>query len=543
MNYKELAEISQAQIKVLMKTIKTLQVNSDTQLKTIDSLQSNLDTQLKTIDNLQSNSDAQLKTIETLTSNVDSLTNEITQLKDLLLKKDTDAEKLTNKLNGVVKIAFPKKIERRKYVDTSLKSTTPAPTPKERGNNGAKRKVYNNSIEIVDEVEPDHPEFTANKENAKYLFSRDVIRYEYKPSQLIKHIFRCKKYLLNDIMYEAKAPITPLLGSNYDSSVMAFLMQYRFVYGMPIERIVRLCEEQGMDINKQTAHGLVQKGAEILDTLSPVLRDAILKESYINFDESFYTILDKQKKRGSFKGCIWVALASRIGLINYFVDNEASKKKETFITYVPSNYSGAIQTDGNSTYKALDGWGYRKAIRLGCIQHCKRNFIDIGDQRDANEIIDIYNEFYIIRRDKPKDRWIKESQKVFTKLKERLQELEKRLNELPNSLFTKAIAYAINELPSIENIINSTEYKLDNNDIERPMRYISISRRNSMFCGSVAGAKRMALIYSLAVSCRFNNVNSFEYFKDILNKLAAMPIKPSKEQLREILPDKWAANE
>ncbi len=501
MNYKELAEVSQAQIKVL------------------------------------------LKTIETLTSNVDTLTNEVAQLKELLLKKDIDAEKLTNKLNGVVKIAFPKKVERRKYVDTSLKSTTIAPTPKERGNNGAKRKVYNNLIEIVDEVEPDHPEFLANRENAKYIFSRDVIRYEYKPSQLIKHIFRCKKYQLNNSLYEAKAPITPLLGSNYDSSVMAFLMQYRFIYGMPIERIVRLCEESGMDIPKQTAHNLILRGADVLDSLSPVLRDAILEESYINFDESFHTIIDKRKKGGSFKGCIWVALANKIRLINYFIDKEASKKKETFISYVPSDYSGAIQTDGNSTYKALEGWGYRRATRLGCIQHCKRNFIDIGEQKEASEIIDIYNEFYIIRRDRPKGKWIKESQKVFKKLKDRLRKLEKNISELSNSLLAKAVAYAINELPSIENIINSTEYKLDNNDIERPMRYISISRRNSMFCGSVAGAKRMALIYSLAVSCRLNDINSFEYFKDVLNRLAVMPIKPSKEQLRELLPDRWVLEE
>ena len=46
------------------------------------------------------------------------------------------------------------------------------------------------------------------------------------------------------------------------------------------------------------------------------------------------------------------------------------------------------------------------------------------------------------------------------------------------------------------------EYEMDNNAIERINRYISLSRRNSLFCGSHQGAKRAALIYSLACSCR-----------------------------------------
>ncbi len=54
--------------------------------------------------------------------------------------------------------------------------------------------------------------------------------------------------------------------------------------------------------------------------------------------------------------------------------------------------------------------------------------------------------------------------------------------------------------------------KLLDNLGERLMRYISLSRRNSLFCGSHAGAERTALIYSLACSCRLQGINTFEYF-------------------------------
>ena len=107
MNYKELAEISQEQIRVLMATIASL------------------------------------------SGNIQSLTEEVTQLRKLLLEKDKNAETLVNKLNGLAEISMPKKTERRK-VSTS-DNIEVAPTPKERGNNGAKHIVYD-AEEVIEEI-------------------------------------------------------------------------------------------------------------------------------------------------------------------------------------------------------------------------------------------------------------------------------------------------------------------------------------------------------------------------------------------------------
>ena len=80
----------------------------------------------------------------------------------------------------------------------------------------------------------------------------------------------------------------------------------------------------------------------------------------------------------------------------------------------------------------------------------------------------------------------------------------------------------------------------NNNAIERFMRYISLSRKNSLFCGSHAGAERTALIYSLACSCRLNGVNTFEYFADILNRLAYISPNAPDEVYQELLPNNWS---
>lgn len=470
-------------------------------------------------------------TLASLTETIERQAEELASLKVLLLEKDNAAKKLERLVN----VNLPKKTEKRKYIAPVTKEKTPAPTPKERGNNGAKRKNYENLEEIIEDVLPSNASF--DEKASIFLFSRDVIRYEYIPPRLIKHIYRCKSYRMGDVFFEGKAPIAPFLNSKFDSSFLAYLLQQRYVYSMPVERIIKYLNEMGIDIPKATVHGLIEKTASLLERLDPTLKSAILSDSYMHFDETYHTILGGEK--GSRKGYFWSALSHQNNLIQFIYEN-GSRSKKVFTNYLPGNYVGAVQTDGYSSYKVLDEWDYQKAKRLGCVQHCKRKFIEIQEQKYASEIIDLYNKFYLIRKQKPKEQWIELSIKNYKCLEQKLRQIENDPTTLPNHILCKATAYCLNEMESIYNIITSTEYDLDNNAIERPMRYISMSRRNSLFCGSDAGAKRSAVLYSLAISCRLNNINTFAYFKDIIRRLAENQVM-RQEDMRNLLPDKWAS--
>ncbi|WP_235392815.1 hypothetical protein [Leyella stercorea] len=67
----------------------------------------------------------------------------------------------------------------------------------------------------------------------------------------------------------------------------------------------------------------------------------------------------------------------------------------------------------------------------------------------------------------------------------------------------------------------------------------SNSRRNSLFFGSHAGAKRATMFYSLACSCRLQGINFFDYISDVINKAAALSPRTPPSKYRELLPDKW----
>ncbi|MFR9540051.1 MAG: transposase domain-containing protein [Rikenellaceae bacterium] len=43
------------------------------------------------------------------------------------------------------------------------------------------------------------------------------------------------------------------------------------------------------------------------------------------------------------------------------------------------------------------------------------------------------------------------------------------------------------------------------------------------------------------MSCRLNNINTFAYFCDVINRIALLPPRTPGSVLRELLPDKWQA--
>ena len=77
------------------------------------------------------------------------------------------------------------------------------------------------------------------------------------------------------------------------------------------------------------------------------------------------------------------------------------------------------------------------------------------------------------------------------------------------------------------------------NYIERIQRYISLSRRNSMFFGSHEGARRGAILYSIAISCKLNGINLFEYISDVIEKTIEWQPNTPLEKYRDLLPDRW----
>ena len=491
----------------------------------------------------------QRQQLSLLSAQIKTLNNSVVSLEQVLVEKNIDLENQKIKNSTLGKLISGKKSEK---VSVCPKEETPVarkkPDLKERGNNGAKRKEHFD-LEIQEhDIYPDQEDFRL--EASKRIRTTDCIRYEFIPPRFIKHIYHQHYYACNDSVYAGKLPAAPFLNSNYDASFIAGMLQLRYIYSMPIERIIKYFKENGFDLNKSTAHSLIKKAAGMFDLLSQTLQSAILEDDYLCMDESYYTILtgDVKNKSGksTTKGYIWAALANHLKLVHFFYEN-GSRSRQVLTGYVKEDYQGAIQSDGLENYKIIEKETYPNAIRLSCFQHCKRKFLNITGNKDAQKIVDtinlLYQKEHLIEPDWPSDRILEYRNKyaspILDKLEKQLLAIKEKKTTLPKSELSKAVNYTLGQYDSLRNYILNADYALDNNAIERLMRYISLSRKNSLFCGSHQGAKNAALIYSLACSCRLNNINTFEYFKDLLNKLIDINPNTDPAIIRNLLPDRY----
>ena len=65
------------------------------------------------------------------------------------------------------------------------------------------------------------------------------------------------------------------------------------------------------------------------------------------------------------------------------------------------------------------------------------------------------------------------------------------------------------------------------------IRPFVISRKNFLFCDTVAGAKASANLYSLVETCRANDIDAYQYLIDLFT---ALPYANSADDYEALLP-------
>jgi hypothetical protein len=108
---------------------------------------------------------------------------------------------------------------------------------------------------------------------------------------------------------------------------------------------------------------------------------------------------------------------------------------------------------------------------------------------------------------------------------------------LPKSPMGQAITYILNQWDALGVYASDGELAIDNNVSERALRRVAVGRNNWTFCGSDAGGRTAAILFSFIATCERHRVNPFEYLRDVLTRIAAHPMK----HLADLLPGRWQA--
>ncbi|WP_019207270.1 IS66 family transposase [Phocaeicola abscessus] len=384
----------------------------------------------------------------------------------------------------------------------------------------------------------------------------ETVHYSYKKGYIEEIHYHRHKQRINDTLKCAKAPLTPLQNSQYESSFIAHIIALRFGYALPIERVVKMVNAEGFDLSKTTAFNLLEGAYVLLENIGTAIYQTIIGDTYIGMDETYHRLTNcvepnKNGKRTK-KAYMWEMFSYQYNLVRYHFSSKGSRSSETGAEFLGS-YKELLQSDALRFYRNLGEEQGNGITRLACVQHVKREWINIGDTiPEAVKIASLYSELYHKEHmhkigedgwtETDNLRWREEyASPILDEIESRCRLIMK--SGVPKTPMYMAAQYSLNEMPAVREIFKTGHCRLGNNLCEILNRDISLSRRNSLFFVSENGAVYATLFYSIVASCKLHNIDPEEYLTWLMDKVINMSPLYNYDLLRPLLPDMYKKDE
>ncbi len=105
-------------------------------------------------------------------------------------------------------------------------------------------------------------------------------------------------------------------------------------------------------------------------------------------------------------------------------------------------------------------------------------------------------------------------------------------------MLKKALYYTLNHKKYFTNFLLDGRIPLSNNLSEIAVKPVAITRKNSLFSDSPAGAEASAIIFSIINTAAANNLDAYKYLQYIFCRLPNIDFASDDSVLEEYLP--WA---
>ena len=343
----------------------------------------------------------------------------------------------------------------------------------------------------------------------------------------------------NDTVITASLPGRIMEKCMAGEGLLAQITVDKYVDHLPLDRQLKRFQRAGITIPQSTICGWVKLVLMHLVALYELHKQYVLACRYLHVDETTIQVLDEDKKGKTHRGYYWLYFNSEQKLVLFdYQPGRDSDGPDNIL----KDFQGHLQTDG---YAAYDHFDKRPGIILmGCMAHARRKFYDAQDKdRERCEYaLIMFGQLYALERrmedeglDKEEVLKLRqyEAVPVLKTLKEwMLKELPKIL---PTSPVGKAMSYFLKRYDKLIVYTTNADLRIDNNRVENAVRPVALGRKNYLFAGSHDAAQRAAMIYSLFATCRYHQINPYDWLKDVMERMHLY----TTTNLAELLPQNW----
>ena len=382
----------------------------------------------------------------------------------------------------------------------------------------------------------------------------EVIPRQWKVIQTVREKFSCREC---ERITQPPAPfhVTPrgFAGPN----LLAMILFEKFAQHQPLNRQSERYRREGIDLSVSTLADQVGACTAVLAPLHGLIEAHVLAAERLHGDDTTVPILAKAK---TITGHIWAYVRD---------DRPFGGRAPPAALYYASRdrrhehparhlhgFTGILQADAYSGYNELyDPLRPQGAITPAlCWAHARRQFFELADiaanaRRGKNaaaispialEAVKRIDVLFDIERginglsaeDRLRARR-EQSAPLVAALEAWLREQRSRLSN--SSSVAKPIDYMLKRWDRFARFLGDGRICLTNNAAERALRGFALGRKSWLFAGSERGADRAAIMATLIMTAKLNDIDPQAWLADVLARIAEIP----QARLPELLPWNW----
>jgi transposase len=355
----------------------------------------------------------------------------------------------------------------------------------------------------------------------------------------------CQLLDTSEVVIAAPKPAMPIAKGLPGPGLLAHLIVSKAVDHLPLHRLERIYQRQGLFLHRSTLCGWMAACANLLRPLYDLMVSVVMQSRALHTDDTTVKMQELVTHLLS-TARMWVYLGDAAHPYNVF-DFTINRKRDGPQKFL-ANYQGYLHADAFSGYDGLYLPDPRTAaariMEVACNAHARRKFYEArgSDALRSHQALAYYRQLYELER-QAKD--FNDEQRLQMRQELSLPILEQfyqwlvthRPEVLPKSPMGEAISYALNNWEALKRYTEAGFLAIDNNASEREMKKIAIGRKNWLSIGSPRGGQTAAVLFSFTSTCQRLSIEPWAYLQDVLTRLPTMPAG----QLGDLLPDHWQA--
>ncbi|OIQ74097.1 transposase IS66 family protein [mine drainage metagenome] len=385
----------------------------------------------------------------------------------------------------------------------------------------------------------------------------EVIPRQWKVIQTVREKFSCRDC---ETIAQAPAPFHVIPRGWAGPGLLAMILFEKFGQHQPLNRQAERYGREGVELSLSTLADQVGACCNVLKPLFERLEAYTFAAARLHGDDTTVPVLAKGK---TDTARLWTYVRDdrpfggdgAPSALFYYSRDRGAEHPQAHL----AQYAGILHADAYAGYGKLYAIDRSPGpiLEALCWSHARRKFFELADiaasarRRTkgktgeiisplALEAVQRIDALFAIEREingrKPEDRLAVRrdlSLPLVTDLKAWMSENRPKLSR--GNPVAAAMDYMLKRWTSFARFLDDGRICLSNNAAERALRGIALGRKSWLFAGSDRGGQRAAIIYSLIVTAKMNDIDPQAWLADVLARIADHPAK----NIDDLLPWNW----